>query len=247
MHQYLIEVEREIKKLADKTYKTSNDRFNIPRSVGVSSEKLKARLKEGFSFSKLPDTEQWKIWNFIFRNSRMHEAQMSALRFAEALTATPPNLPLGRGGERVYEWNYLRGWADFIDNWAHSDVLSKIYSFLLEKHSALVLPTLKKWNKSKNPWKQRASIVSLIYYSSPKRKAPSAKLILEMIEPLIGIKDKYVQKGVGWTLRESYNLYPKETLEFIRTHIKQLSADAFSYSTEKLDKGVKAELKKQRR
>jgi 3-methyladenine DNA glycosylase AlkD len=237
MRKYILEVESELKKLADKNYKTSNDRFNIPRSVGVSSIRLKTRLKEGFSFSKLPDVEQWKIWNFLFRNSKMHEAQMSALRFAEDRMTT--------NGKQ--EWNYLRGWIDFIDNWAHSDVLSKIYSFLFERHTNLILPTLEKWNKSKNPWKQRASVVSLIYHTSPKRKAPPVKLVLEMIEPLINVKDKYVQKGVGWTLRECNNLYPKETLAFIREHVQQLSADAFSYATEKINKKIKTELKKQRR
>jgi len=233
MRKYILEVESELKKLADKTYKESNDRFNIPRSVGVSSEKLKARLKEGFSFSKLPNVEQWKIWNFIMRNSRMHEAQMSALRFAEDRIEA-----IGK-----QEWNYLRGWVDFIDNWAHSDVLSKIYSFLFERHSDLIFPTFQKWNKSKNPWKQRTSVVSLIYYASPKRKAPPVKLVLEMVEPLINVKDKYIQKGIGWTLRECYNLYPKETLVFIHQHIKQLSTDAFSYATEKLDKKTKELLK----
>ncbi|MBI4713768.1 DNA alkylation repair protein [Candidatus Uhrbacteria bacterium] len=237
MHKFLLEVERELKKLEDKVYKTSNDRFNIPRSVGISSEKLKTRIKNGFSFSKLPDVEQWKIWNFIIRNSRMHEAQMSALRFAEDRIET-----IGK-----QEWNYLRGWADFVDNWAHSDVLSKVYSFLLEKNSDLILPTLKKWNKSKNPWKERTSIVSLIYYASPKRKAPSVQLVLEMVEPLITIKDKYVQKGVGWTLRECHKLYPKETLNFIWTNVRNLSADSFFYATEKFLKTEKTRLLEKRR
>jgi len=236
MKKYLQEVEREIKKLADKNYKASNDRFNVPRSIGVSSIKLKPRLKQGFSFSDLPDVEQWKIWNYIFRNSRLHEAQMAALRFAEGY--------LQKNEKR--EWSYLRGWIEFIDNWAHSDVLSKIYSFLLENHSPMILPTLKKWNRSKNPWKQRTSIVSLIYYASPKRKAPPVKLVLEMVEPLIGSKHKYVNKAVGWTLRESYNLYPKQTLVFLKKHVGDLSADGFSYSTEKLDKKTKAGLKKKR-
>lgn len=239
MRKFLLEVEREIKKLADKTYKISNDKFNISRSCGVASEKLKNRLTHGFSFSNLPDIEQWKIWNFIMRNSRLHEAQMAALRFAEEAVS--------RYQVAGKEWNFLRGWVDFIDNWAHSDVLSKIYSFLLEQRPDLIMSTLKKWNKSKNPWKQRVSIVSLIYYASPKRKAPPVKVILEMVEPLIGVKDKYVQKGIGWALRESYKLYPKKTLAFLQTHVKQLSADAFSYGTEKLDKYTKTKLKSLRR
>ncbi len=236
MHNFLLEVERELKKLEDHVYKASNEKFAISRSVGISSPKLAARLKQGFSFSKLPDNEQWKLWNFIFRNSRQHETQMAALRFAEERIKTNGKL----------QWNYLRGWIDFVDNWTHSDVLSKIYSFLLERHPDLILSQLKKWNRSKNSWKQRASIVSLIYYASKKRKAPSMETVLELVEPLIRSRDKYVAKAVGWTLRESHNLYPKETLAFLTTHIRDLAPNSFSYATEKLSSKEKEILKRLR-
>jgi 3-methyladenine DNA glycosylase AlkD len=234
---HLLEVERELKKLANDTYKKSNDAFAIPRSVGIQAKRLTDRLKQGFSFSKLPDNEQWKIWNFIFRNSRLHETQMTALRFAENRAST--------NGKR--EWNYLRGWIDFVDNWAHSDALSKIYSFLLEQHPDLILPQLKKWNHSSNPWKQRASIVSLIYYASPKRKAPPIKTALELTLPLVKSRDKYVAKAVGWTLRESYKLSPKETFAFIKTHVRELAPDSFSYATEKIPPEQKDALKRARK
>ncbi len=236
MRPYLLEVERELKKLADPIVKISNDRFAIPRSVGIRSQPLTDRLKQGFSFSHMPDIKLWKIWNFILRNSCVHETQMAALRFAEDRVHT----------NEKQQWNHLRGWVDFIDNWAHSDVLSKIYSFLLEQHPDLILPQLKKWNHSKHPWKQRASIVSLIYYASPKRIAPAVETILGMIEPLINSRNKYVAKAVGWTLRESHNLYPKETLAFITTHVRKLAPDSFSYATEKLSKKDKENLKRLR-
>ena len=236
MQKYLLEVERELKKLADSAYKNSNEKFAIPRSVGIRAKRLTDRLIKGFTFSKLPDHEQWKIWNFIFRNSRLHEAQMAALRFAEDRVQK----------NEKREWNFLRGWVDFVDNWAHSDVLSKIYSFLLERHPDLILPQLKKWNQSKNSWKQRTSIISLIYYASIKRKAPPIKTVLELVEPLIKNRHKYVAKAVGWTLRESHNLYPKETLAFITAHIRDLAPDSFSYATEKISKKEKDALKRLR-
>lgn len=236
MQKYVLEVERELRKLGNSAAKVSNDRFNVPRSVGITSKTYKPRLKRGFSFSKLPDTEQWKIWNHIIRNSRLHEAQMAAIRFAEDRVRA--------NGKR--EWSYVRGWINFVDNWSHSDVLSKVYSFLLERHPDIILPQLKKWNCAKNPWKQRASIVSLIYYASPKRKAPPIKTVLELVEPLIKSRDKYVAKAVGWTLREAYNLYPKETFAFITTHVRELAPDSFSYATEKISRSQKEVLKKQR-
>ena len=42
--------------------------------------------------------------------------------------------------------------------------------FFLERFSKLVEPTLRQWNRSKNPWKRRASVVSTIYYASKKER-----------------------------------------------------------------------------
>lgn len=237
MRQYLIEVESEMKKLADDAYKQSNERFAIPRSIGVPTAAQRERLKRGFSFSMLPDNEQWKIWNFIFRNSRQHEAQMAALRFAENRVST--------NGKR--EWNFLRGWTDFIDNWAHSDVLSKVYSFLLDHHPELLLPQLKKWNRSTNPWKRRTSVVSTIYYASPRRTPPSPETVLSLIEPLLNDQDLYVQKGVGWQLREAYKLWPEKILAFLEEHVTELPAITFSYATEQLSTNDKERFKDQRK
>lgn len=237
MKTFLKEVEDEIKKLANKEGRESDEKFAIPRSVGVSSCKLRPRLKQGFSFSCKSENEQWKIWEYIYKNSRLFEAQMAALRFAEDRTYT----------NGLREWKIVKTWVDHIDNWAHSDVLSKIYSFLYERHPETIEPTLRKWNKDKNPWKQRASVVSTIYYASKNRKAPPLKFVFELVEPLIYHKDPYVQKGVGWQLREAYNLYPKQTLAFLKKHNTEFPATVFSYATEKLSKDVKQKLKAERK
>ena len=56
----------------------------------------------------------------------------------------------------------------------------------------------------------------------------------------------YVQKGVGWTLREIGNVYPDEALAFLEANIGQLSAAAFTAATEKLSPAKKNRIKKLR-
>ncbi|MFH1404953.1 MAG: DNA alkylation repair protein [Patescibacteria group bacterium] len=270
MQKYLQEVEREIKKLATQTYKASNDRFAIPRSLGVSNPKQRKLLKKGFSFSRLPDAQQWKIWDYIIKNSKLHEAQMAAIRFAEERVTRPQPVAAGFPAHRSFSeggslrlkrtlkgsatkpndmlaWRYVRNWSNHIDNWGHSDVLSKVYSFLHERHPEHIYPTLKKWNKSKRMWHRRISIVSLIYYASKNRKAPPLSKVMPLVENLIHDDHHYIQKAVGWTLRECYNLYPQKTYAFLNKHIKQLPAITFSYSTEKLSKTEKEKLKTKRK
>jgi 3-methyladenine DNA glycosylase AlkD len=100
---------------------------------------------------------------------------------------------------------------DMVDNWALSDSLSKIYSKIFEIDSELIYPVLSDWNKSENPWKRRQSIVSLLYYSSTRKNVLPFIKYIRLIKRLLTDDDYYVQKGVGWTLRELGNVYSEET------------------------------------
>lgn len=238
MKQLLLEIENALKKTTthDPEYKAFRQKTTRLNVLGHRLPLLQKITKDGFSFyTKTPD-EIIKIWNEIWQRSSVHEAMYLPLFYYRNHRAT-----LG-----LKEWTVLKKWIDRIENWEHSDALSYLYSLLYEKNSMMIEPTLRNWNRSKNPWKQRASIVSLIYYASPKRKAPPVKTVLELVEPLIKSRDQYVAKAVGWTLRESYNLYPREALAFITTHIKQLAPNSFSYATEKLSKKQKNAIKRLR-
>jgi len=173
--------------------------------------------------------------DLLFRSSKIHEAMTIALMWFQHKKELT-----------LKDWGMLKSWIGNVENWEHADTISFLYSKLFERFPEEILPTLKKWNTSKEPWKQRISIVSLIYYASPKRKAPPVTLVFEMIEPLIGSSDMYVQKAVGWTLRECYNLNPKQTLVFLKKHIQSLASHSFSYATEKLTPEEKLPLKQAR-
>ncbi len=134
-----------------------------------------------------------------------------------------------------------------MDNWGECDALSKIYTKVLEIIPYEVLEQLKQWNKSKILWDKRQSIVSLLYFSRTKKIILPYETIIPFITELIDDKEHYVQKGVGWTLKELYNVYPNETLKYIEKNAKRVSATAFSAATEKLIKADKERLKKRRK
>jgi 3-methyladenine DNA glycosylase AlkD len=94
--------------------------------------------------------------------------------------------------------------------WEHCDDLAKIYATVVEANPSWSMPSLKKWNCSGNPWKRRQSMVSLIEYARKRtRLLPFAELIA-FVEPLLDDDEDYVQKGLGWTVREIGNAYPEE-------------------------------------
>jgi len=65
--------------------------------------------------------------------------------------------------------------------------------------------------------------------------------------PLLNDDEYYVQKGIGWTLREIYNLYPEPTKNFIHENIQNISSIAYSAATQKLDKETKQQFNKYRK
>ncbi len=144
------------------------------------------------------------------------------------------------------DWRILKSWAGKIDNWAHSDWLSSIYATLLEAYPKEIYPVFTLWNQDRNPWKRRLSLTSLLYYSNSRKTILSVMKILPLIKARLHDDNPYVQKAVGWTLRECGNVYPEKTKDFIKMHILDLSSIAFSSSTEKWSKTEKEPLKKQR-
>jgi 3-methyladenine DNA glycosylase AlkD len=147
-------------------------------------------------------------------------------------------------------------WVNRVENWWHSDGLSSLYVKILElelmkdtqrKFSFPFLENLKKWNSDPNPWKRRQSVVSLLYYSRSRFTHLPYEELLKFVTTLLKDSEYYVQKGVGWTIREIYNLYPEETRKFLKANAEHISPHAWLASTEKLEKKFRAELNTIRR
>ena len=196
-------------------------------------------FKQKFSFSEIPNTEQLIIWDYIWNNSNDFWVCMQSFLFLEK------NM---KDKEFLAEvWGTIKKWQINVDNWGKCDALAKIYTKVLEVIPDEVLVQLKQWNKSANFWDRRQSLVTLLYFSRTKKIILPYETIIRFVIELIDDKEYYVQKGVGWALKELHNVYPDETIEFIEKNIKSISAIAFSAATEKLEKAEKEKLKKMRR
>ncbi len=195
------------------------------RYLGIRVPDVRRVLQAGFSFSTKEPDEVAKIWNYVWWNSDCYEVMSLALAWFE----NPKHRPILKKS-----WADLKKWSARVDNWAHSDGLSGIYARLHEEHPAEIYETLKKWNVSKNPWFRRLSIVSLFYYSSQRQRYPSFNKVVALLKPQLLFDHYYVQKGVGWTLRETGNVYPDATYKFMESNVHKISAAAFSASVEKM-------------
>ncbi|HXB40108.1 MAG TPA: DNA alkylation repair protein [Bacteroidia bacterium] len=200
---------------------------------------LRNSFKKGYSFSKLEFEEQLMIWEYVWKNASDFHVKTQPFFYCEKHAAKEEHSKHG--------WKVLKHWQNEVNDWAFCDSLSKIYTRHLEFFPEEVYAQLVKWNKDKDLWKRRQSIVSLLYYSRTKKIHLSFNKIIPLINNLLHDEEYYVQKGVGWSLRELHNVYPEKTFEWVRKNIKSISAVAFSAATEKLETKRKNILKQLRK
>ncbi len=202
--------------------------------IGLSTPKQREIFKVNYDFNTLSLKHQLEIWDEIWQHSKLYEAMTQALYFISENKHTFDTTML---------FSITKKWVKKIDNWAHSDGLSEVFSYMLEKDPVFVYPQFKIWNTSKNPWERRQSLVGLLEYSKKRKKVLPVNKLLPLVKPLLSDENYFVQKGLGWTLREIGNVYPKDAWDFLVKHHAKISAVAFSPAIEKLSLKEKEELK----
>ena len=203
--------------------------------IGIRVPGVRAVLKQGYPFLAESAATVINLWDYIWKNAEYYEVAHQAIYYYQHKTLLRE------------EFKKIKQWIMRCDCWEHSDDLSKIYAQVVEDNPEWILPTLEKWNRARSPWKRRQSVVALIEYASKRRRVLPFSRLIQFVTPLLDDDDYYVQKGVGWTLREIYNVYPAETLRYIETNLLSLGANAYSAATEKIDKQTKSRLNEIRR
>jgi len=204
--------------------------------LGVRIALLRSAVKAGYSFYHESASEIMVVWDYVWRSSRCYEVMTQALYYYQN------QVDLAKS-----ELETVTGWIERCDRWGLSDDLSKIYPRAVENSPEVMTPIRKVWNGSDNPWKRRQSVVGLIEYARKRKRFLPYPELIAFIEPLLTDQDYYVPRGVGWTLREIYNVYPAETLRFFENRAAVVDPGAWSAATAKLDKATRASLNSLRR
>ena len=124
--------------------------------LGLTIPVQRDLFRAGYSFSGLSPQDQLPIWDCVWHRTAFHEGRNQALFFTEKILH-------GQIDEKIV-WATTRRWADDIQSWDISDGLSSIYVRLLAKIPHTVYPVLRKWNRSRNAWLRRQSIVSSVLF-----------------------------------------------------------------------------------
>lgn len=242
--KYIKEVEETLRRLSHKPpAQTEKLRGYLGTKLsvsGLSTADQKALSKKGFSFCGDNREDAFRVFDAVYKAGKTFEVKNQAFLYLDHhYKHISPQVQLG----------VLPGWVEHVDNWAHSDYLSKFLTRLVEHDDTnkAMMKLLKQWNASGNPWERRQSLVSLFYYARTKQAHVRFEACTRFLKPLLGDTDYFVQKAVGWTLRECYNVYPERTLDFMLQHYRKITPIAFTAAIEKMSGQEKHTLKSLRK
>lgn len=205
--------------------------------LAVRSAALTQVIGDGFSFYERPEGEILEVWSYIWFHSP----------FFEVMSAAANYYSLQKGEIASDTWPVLSTWPQRVENWAHADNLASIYAYLLPKVWPHVYDQLTKWNRSENQWLRRISLVSLIRYTGKKAVYLSPDEVLPLVENCLDDERFYVQKAVGWVLREMGHAHSEEVTQFIERHLSGIGAVAFTSAINFLHLGQRDAVKLRRK
>ena len=181
---------------------------------------VRALVRQPFSFYSRPEADILAIWSDIWTSSAYFEVMSAALMYYQ----------LQRENVSLAAWPQLATWADRVENWAHADSLAGIYSFLLaqdvQQDSQAVLAQIRIWNASENMWLRRISLVSLIHYTGKHAVFMPPDVVLPLVSNCLEDRRYYVQKAVGWVLREMANVHREEVRAYLDQMLPRMTSVA---------------------
>jgi len=123
---------------------------------------------------------------------------------------------MDRNGFKLFDYMVVnKSWWDTVDFIAANSIGS-----YFRVHSDLILPVTTKWMDSGNIWLQRSCILFQLKY----KRATDLELLYSFIGRLNGSDEFFIQKAIGWFLREYSKTDPDEVQRYVSSHcLKPLS------------------------
>ncbi|WP_117233970.1 DNA alkylation repair protein [Vibrio maerlii] len=172
--------------------------------LGIQSTPRREALKPYFINQQLPhiediDTVVRELWEQPER-----EYQLVAV---DLLIKLKKKLP----ASFLSSLEYLittKSWWDTID-FLSSHIAGQLYI----EHPKSTAAALRRWRQSDNIWLRRTAILFQLKY----KQSTDHKLLYTIIGENLYNNEFFIQKAIGWSLREYSKTNPKSVIEFIET------------------------------
>jgi 3-methyladenine DNA glycosylase AlkD len=115
----------------------------------------------------------------------------------------------------LYEFMAVhKSWWDTIDY-----IASNLVGVHFQKYPELIIPNTERWMQSGNIWLQRISLLFQLKY----RTKTDVDLMTRYIEQLLGSKEFFINKAIGWILREYSKTNPDWVVRFVKNNEHKLA------------------------
>ena len=196
--------------------------------LGVPTTPLRAACRPVFDAHPLPTFAAWRDTVLaLWRGARYREERYAAIEltghrlYREWRTAAA--LPM-------YEEMIVTGaWWDLVDGIATDRVPE-----LLAHEPAVMGPVLRRWSRSDDMWKRRASIICQV----GRRLEVDTALLAECIEPSLESREFFLRKAIGWALRDYAWHNPEWVRGYVRDHAARLSSLSRREALKNVDRGL---------
>ena len=180
---------------------------------GVATPLLRKICKAVFANLTFRTHSQWQALLLnLWRKARFREERYAALYLAGDRRAQPfqtlAAMPL-------YEEMIVTGaWWDFVD-----DIASHRVGPILKDYPAPMHRKMLAWSQSPDLWKRRTAIICQLGFKSET----DLELLYACIEPSLGSKEFFLQKAIGWALRQYAWTDGAEIKRYVRLNRTRLS------------------------
>jgi 3-methyladenine DNA glycosylase AlkD len=181
--------------------------------LGASADDLRAACRRVFAQLELRDAAHWRgqvlgLWRAArYREERHAAIELSGLRAARAfqdLDALP-----------MYEELITTGaWWDFVDVLAKHRLGPLLRAWPREMRREMLA-----WSRDADLWKRRSAILCQLDF----KQATDRELLYACIEPSLASREFFLQKAIGWALRQLAWSDPEEVRRYARAHLDRLA------------------------
>lgn len=173
--------------------------------IGIKAPELKALFKQYVAEKGWPKREELneviqELWAYPER-----ELQMTALIILTKLVKEFTKEDIQLLEKIILE----KSWWDTVDH-----IAKHLVGNYFQLYPEMKRPTLEKWLESEQLWLVRSCILFQLGY----KQGTDEILLVEMIERSKHIKDFFIEKAIGWALREYAKTNPQFVMEFVETH-----------------------------
>lgn len=181
---------------------------------GVPAPLLREVCREIFSDVGFDSASDWRAQVLsLWRNARFREERYAALYLSGDKRARDFQTP---GAVKMYEELIVTGaWWDYVDT-----VASNSLGPILRNYPAPMRRKMLAWSKCNDLWKRRSSILCQL----GSKDQADLELLYTCIAPSMESREFFLQKAIGWALRQYARTDPGEIRRYIQLNQSRLSA-----------------------